>query len=336
MVRTIAITMLVVATGCARPTATAPAPAVTPLRPVSTYSIVARDPETGALGVAVQSHWFGVGSVVPWAEAGVGAVATQSFVEPAYGELGLAHMRAGRSAPEALKALVAGDPERAVRQVAMIDATGGVSAYTGRHCIDAAGHFVDEHGQFSVQANIMRDETVWPAMAEAYRTHDGDLADRLLAALDAAEAAGGDLRGRQSAALLIVTGEPTGQSWEDRTFDIRVPDHPQPLTELRRLVTLRRAYIHMNAGDVAMEAGDFALARSEYAAAERYAPHIVEIPFWHAVTLAATGDVEASLPIFRRVFAAEPHWAELVPRLPQSMILPDEPELVERILAQRP
>ncbi len=307
-----------------------------PHRPVATYSIVARDPQTGELGVAVQSHWFSVGSVVSWAEAGVGAVATQSFVDPAYGPLGLDLMRAGRSAPEALRSLLAGDDGREVRQVAMIDARGRVAVHTGERSIAAAGHVADEEAQFSVQANLMAAETVWPAMAKAYREATGDLADRLVAALEAAEEAGGDIRGRQSAALVVVAAESTGKPWADRIFDLRVEDHPEPVSELRRLVRLQRAYLHMNAGDVAMEEGDFALAGEEYAAAERFAPEIVEIPFWHAVTLAGSGRVEEALPIFKRVFAREPAWADLVVRLVPAGLLPNDPMVLRRIAEQAP
>jgi uncharacterized Ntn-hydrolase superfamily protein len=305
------------------------------LRPVATYSIVCRDPATGEIGVAVQSHWFSVGPIVPWAEAGVGAVATQSLVDPAYGPLGLDLMRAGRSAPAALASLVAGDDGRAVRQVAMIDAQGRVDTHTGPRCIAAAGQVVDGEHQFSVQANLMERDEVWPAMAEAYRAATGDLADRMLAALEAAESAGGDIRGRQSAALLIVAPESTGKPWVDRRFDLRIEDHPEPLRELRRLVRLQRAYLHMNAGDAAIEHGNFEEASREYAAAEELAPEIVEIPFWHAVTLAAGGKVEPSLPVFAEVFAREPIWADLVPRLVDAEILPDQPGLIERIQAQK-
>ena len=304
-------------------------------RPVATYSIVARDPETGEMGVAVQSHWFSVGSVVSWAEAGVGAVATQSLVDPAYGPLGLDLMRAGRAAPDALTGLLVSDAGRDVRQVAMIDAEGRVAAYTGEKCIAAAGQVVDEEHQFSVQANLMTDDTIWPAMAQAYRASDGDLADRLIAALEAAQSAGGDIRGRQSAALLIVAAESTGKPWVDRRFDLRIEDHPTPVAELKRLVRLQRAYLHMNAGDLAIEHDDFATASREYAAAEKLAPDIVEIPFWHAVTLAAGGRVDASLPIFRSVFAREPFWADLVPRLVRAEILPDDAELLKKIDAQK-
>jgi len=310
-------------------------PADIPRRPVATYSIVARDPKTGEMGVAVQSHWFSVGSVVSWAEAGVGAVATQSLVDPAYGPLGLELMRTGRTAPDALRSLLAGDDGRDVRQVAMIDAKGRVEAHTGPRCIADAGHVVDADNQFSVQANLMANDEVWPAMARAYRQSTGDLADRLVAALEAAQEIGGDIRGKQSAALLVVSATSTGRPWEDRRFDLRVEDHPQPVQELKRLVRLQRAYLHMNAGDAAIEHNDFPEASRQYAAAEKLAPQIVEIPFWHAVTLAASGQADEALPIFRRVFAREPFWADLVPRLVPSGILPNDPQLLERIEAQR-
>jgi uncharacterized Ntn-hydrolase superfamily protein len=301
------------------------------LRPVHTYSIVARDPTTGELGVAVQSHWFSVGPIVAWAEAGVGAIATQSFVDPSYGKNGLDLMRAGKSAPETLKELLAKDEGREVRQVAMIDAQGRVEAWTGKNDIQAAGHIVGTN--FSVQANLMLNDKVWPAMARAFESTRGDLADRMLAALDAAEAAGGDIRGRQSAALIVVTGKPTGQAWKDRTFDLRVDDSPQPLKELRRLVRLQRAYNHMNAGDLAVEKKDNEGALREYSAAERLVPDNAEMIFWHAVALVNMGRVDDSLPLFRRVFAMDRNWVTLTPRLPKSGLLPDDPKIIERIVS---
>lgn len=303
-------------------------------RPVHTYSIAARDPATGELGVAVQSHWFSVGPIVPWAEAGVGAVATQSLVDPAYGPLGLELMRAGKSAPEALRALVAGDSNAAVRQVAMVDAAGRVAAHTGERCIAFAGHRTGDG--FSAQANLMASDRVWPAMAEAYAAARGDLAERLLAALDAAEAAGGDIRGRQSAAILIVSGTPTGRPWVDRKLDLRVEDHPDPLGELRRLVVLGRAYARMNHGDELVAEEKFAEAMAEYGAAAEMAPGIVELPYWQAVTLASVGRVDEALPIFKRVFEHEPEWATLTPRLVPSKLLPDDPALLARILSVAP
>jgi len=303
-------------------------------RPVHTYSIVARDPATGQMGVAVQSHWFSVGSVVTWAQAGVGAVATQSLADPAYGPLGLNMMRHGKSAPDALRGLLASDQGREVRQVAMIDASGRVAVHTGGKCIAQAGDVLDEVNQFSVQANLMEKDTVWPAMADAYRNTSGDLADRMIAALEAAEREGGDIRGRQSAALLIVKGESSGKPWQDRLFDLRVEDHPDPVAELKRLVKIQRAYHHMNAGDVALEHGDFEQANREYALAAQFAPDIVEIPFWQAVTLTSSGNLEQAMPIFRSVFARESRWVEVVPRLAPSGLLPDDDEVIEKILDQ--
>src|SRR2546423_5407855 len=304
---------------------------ITPPRPVHTFSIVARDPATGELGVAVQSHWFSVGSIVPWAEAGVGAVATQSFVDPSYGKNGLDLMRAGTSAPDALKVLLAKDDGREVRQVAMIDAQGRVDAWTGKNDIQAAGHIVGKN--FSVQANLMLNDKVWPAMARALESTKGDLADRMLAALDAAQAVGGDIRGRQSAAIIVVTGKPTGQPWKDRIFDLRVDDSPEPLQELRRLVRLQRAYNHMNAGDLAVEKKDNEGALREYGAAERLVPDNAEMVYWHAVALVNMGRVDESLPLFRKVFAMDRNWITLTPRLPKSGLLPDDPKIIEKIVS---
>jgi uncharacterized Ntn-hydrolase superfamily protein len=305
-----------------------------PLRPVHTFSIVARDPDTGELGVAVQSHWFSVGPIVPWAEAGVGAVATQSFVDPSYGKNGLELMRAGKSAPDALKELLEKDEGREVRQVAMIDAQGHVNAWTGKNDIQAAGHIVGKN--FSVQANLMLNDKVWPAMARAFESAKGDLAERMLAALDAAQAVGGDIRGKQSAALIVVTGKPTGMAWKDRTFDLRVDDSANPLVELRRLVKLQRAYNHMNAGDLAVEKKDNEGALREYGAAEKLVPDNAEMIYWHAVALVNMGRVDESLPLFRRVFAMDKNWVTLTPRLPKSGLLPDDPKLIQRIVSVGP
>lgn len=299
-------------------------------RPVHTYSIVARDPATGELGVAVQSHWFCVGASVPWIEAGVGAVATQSFIDPSYGKLGLDLMRAGKSAPDALKALIAGDSASDVRQVAMIDSQGRVAAHTGAKDIQAAGHIVGTN--YSVQANLMLNDKVWPAMSKAFEGTNGDLAEKMLAALDAAQAVGGDIRGKQSAALIVVTGKPTGKSWADRTFDLRVDDSADPLKELRRLVTLQRAYNHMNAGDLAVEKNDNQGALREYGAASRLVPDNAEMVYWHAVALVNMGRVDESLPLFRKVFAMDRNWITLTPRLPQSGLLPNDPKIIDRIV----
>lgn len=302
-----------------------------PVRPVHTYSIVARDPATGEMGAAVQSHWFSVGSLVPWAEAGVGAVATQSFVEPSYGPLGLALMRAGKSAPEALAALLSADAGREVRQVGMVDARGSVATHTGKLCIPAAGGQAGK--DYVVQANLMEKTAVWPAMARAFEAAQGDLAERMLKALEAAEAEGGDIRGRQSAAILVVKAAASGRPWADRVFDLRVEDHPAPLVELRRLVHQQRAYSRMSAGDDCVAAKDWACAEREYGAAEAMVPDNAEMAFWHAVALASNGRLEPARPLFRKAFLADPRWRELVKRLPAVEQLPNDPKLLEAILA---
>lgn len=304
------------------------------VRPVHTYSIVARDTVTGEMGVAVQSHWFSVGSLVTWAEAGVGAVATQSFVDPAYGPLGLDLMRTGKTAEQALGALLATDPGKDVRQVAMIDAKGNVAAHTGSKCIQAAGHIVGKN--YSVQANLMLNDKIWPAMSKAYENAKGDLAGRMLAALEAAQSVGGDIRGKQSAAILVVKAQSTGRPWVDRVMELRIEDHEEPLKELRRLINVHRAYDHMNNGDLAVEHNDVDGALKEYSAAEAMFPNNLEMKFWHAVALVNVGRVQESLPMFKEIFAKDRNWAELVPRLPQSGTLKDNEDIVRMILTVAP
>ncbi len=304
---------------------------------VHTFSIVARDAATGEMGVAVQSHWFSVGSIVTWAEAGVGAIATQSFVDPAYGPRGLELMKSGLSAEQALAALLLVDEGRDVRQVAFVDTQGNVAAHTGARCIEAAGHHVGDG--YSVQANMMLNDKVVPAMAAAYESAEGDLADRLMAALVAAQSVGGDIRGKQSAAMLIVKPESTGRSWADRVLELRIEDAPDPITELERLLTVHRAYEHMNAGDVAVEHENLELAMTEYGAAAELLPGNVEVMYWAAVTLATSGSLDQAIPMFREVFAADPNWIELTRRLLKPGIIPDTPEgraLVEQIVALAP
>jgi uncharacterized Ntn-hydrolase superfamily protein len=329
------------------------------LRPVHTFSIVARDPATGEIGVAVQSHWFAVGQIVTWAEAGVGAVATQSFVDPSYGPLGLDLMRAGKSAPEALRGALNADPNRDVRQVAVIDAQGNVGVWTGAKDIQAAGHIAGGNvradvppisggmfsvgSDFSTEANLMSNDKVWPAMATAFQETKGDLADRMLAALDAAQAVGGDIRGRQSAALIVVEGKRQPAPWMGRIFDLRVDDAAEPLKELRRLVALQRAYNHMNAGDLATEHHDNEGALREYSTAEQIASstpgvlpsRLAEMIYWHAVALVNMKRVADALPLFKKAFAIQPGWAELTPRLPKAGLLPDDPALIQRIVGQK-
>ncbi|MEC8984115.1 MAG: DUF1028 domain-containing protein [Candidatus Neomarinimicrobiota bacterium] len=306
--------------------------AETPLRPISTYSIVALDAETGQLGVAVQSHWFSVGTVVPWAKAGVGAVATQSIAEPSYGPKGLALMEKGTPADEALQSLLAKDIGKNVRQVAMVDAQGNVGVHTGSRCISHASHLTGKN--YSVQANIMAKSTVPSAMVQAFESTTGDLAERMLAALDAAEAEGGDLRGRQSAAMLVVSGEPTGDPWTDRIVDLEVADHENPLIELRRLLRISQAYRHAQRGDEYMEKNEMDSALQEYSAATKLYPENPELPFWTAVTLAQTGELEKALLIFNDVFSRNGNLRELVPRIVQAGFLTVEQNVLQEILAQ--
>lgn len=297
-----------------------------------TYSIVARDPLNGEIGAAVQSHWFSTGSVVIWGEAGVGVVATQSMVKISYGPLGLELMRAGKTAGQALESLLASDEGRDLRQIAMVDTQGGVSAHIGLRCIPAAGHEIG--AGFSAQANMMLNDTVWPAMAKAYRTSEGSLTNRLLAALAAAQAAGGDIRGQQSAAILVVKGISSGRIGADRVVDLRVEDHPTPVTELKRLVEVHSAYELMNRGDEQLAQGDIESALASYSTAASLYPHNPEMPFWHAVTLAEIGRLEEALPIFSSVFAIEPNWRELVRRLLPVGLLKVDSAVLERILSQ--
>lgn len=304
-------------------------------RPKHTFSIVARDAKTGMLGVAVQSHWFSVGADVGWAEAGVGVVATQSFAEPAYGPKGLELMRQGKSASEALAELVAADQSEAVRQVAMVDAKGRVAVHSGKRCVDYAGHRTGVG--YSAQANLMLNDTVPEAMSGAFERARGHLTDRLMAALDAAQEAGGDIRGKQSASMLVVKAQGSGKPWADRAIDLRVDDHPEPLRELRRLLNVARSYERANAGDLAMERNDFETAMKEYRVAMKLAGNNVEIAFWSAMTLASKGRVDNALPMFRKVFAADKKWVQVLKRLPKvGTIISDDPadrKLMKRILS---
>lgn len=310
-------------------TGTAQAPPDPPRRPVTTYSIVARDSATGQLGVAVQSHWFSVGPVVAWARAGVGAVATQSFVEPSYGPLGLELMATGRTPEQALAGLLAADPHPEVRQVGIVDARGRTAVHTGERAIPEACQHAGPG--YSVQANLMHHPGVCEAMRRAYGNAEGDLAARLVAALHAAQGVGGDIRGKQSAALLVVAGTSSGRPWADRVFDLRVDDSPEPLAELDRLLGVARAYRHMDAGDAAVTEGDIETAVEQYRAAERLLPQRAEPLFWHAVNLVGAGRVEDALPLLAEAYGRRPALRELVSRLPAAGLLPDDPELIERL-----
>ncbi|MEO1515105.1 MAG: DUF1028 domain-containing protein [Bacteroidota bacterium] len=296
-----------------------------------TYSIVAIDPETGDMGVAVQSHWFSVGPLVAWGEAGVGVVATQSFVNPDLGPQGLALMKSGMSPQQALDQLLAADEGKAVRQVAFLNHEGKVAAHTGSNCIPAAGHQMGEG--YSVQANLMLNDKVWPAMSKAFEASKGQpLAERLVAALEAAEATGGDIRGKQSAALLVVRAEPTGKVWQDQLVDLRIEDHPTPIQEMKRLLKVHRAYEHMNKGDLAVEHNDIEGAMTEYKAASELFPENEEMKYWTAVTLVNAGRWEDAKPLFEEVFRRNANWHILTPRLRKVGLLTVEDDLLGKIL----
>jgi len=299
-------------------------------RPISTYSIVAFDKATGELGVAVQSHWFSVGSIVPWAKAGVGAVATQSIAKVEYGPHGLELMGKGLSASEALARLVAEDPGASVRQVGMVDAQGNVASHTGDKCIAEAGFRTGDY--YTVQANIMENNTVWDAMAEAYENTDGDLANRMMAAMEAAEKEGGDLRGKQSASILIVKGNPTPEPWNDIKMELRIEDHPEPIQELKRLINVHRAYEHANRGDHYLELGEMDNALREYEKSAEYYPENPELPFWTAVTLTTAGETDKAMIIFQDVFQQNPNLKKLIPRLIPSGFFPNDEELLKEVM----
>jgi uncharacterized Ntn-hydrolase superfamily protein len=279
--------------------------------------------------VAVQSHYFSVGSIVSWAEAGVGAVATQSVVEPAYGPRGLGQLRRGASAPDALRRLLGDDEQADVRQVAILDNHGRVAVHTGSRCIAEAGHRVADG--VSAQANMMERPTVPDAMLGAFRDADGELADRLLAALEAAEGEGGDIRGRQSAALLVVAGRATGEPMRDRPVDLRVEDHADPVAELRRLVALAATYHRIEVGDELAAAGNLDAALEEYARAHAEQPGNAEMAFWHGVTLAASGREQEARELLAQAYREREGWRELLRRLPASGLFPDDPQLIERL-----
>ena len=284
-----------------------------------TYSIVARDSVTGEMGVAVQSHWFSVGSLVIYGEAGVGVVATQSLVNPSYGPKGLALMKQGVLPQDALNQLLQADTGAMYRQVAFLNSKGEVASHTGDLCIAEAGHRNGKN--FSVQANMMLNNTVWDAMANAFETTKGTLSERILAAMKAAQAEKGDIRGKQSAAILIVKPETTGNSWEDTIMDLRIEDHENPIEELERLMGIHKAYNFMNLGDLAMEVGDSEKAESYYLKAQALFPDNLEMQFWYAINLINNKDVNQAKPILKRIYKADSNWKLLTERLVASKLL---------------
>lgn len=285
-----------------------------------TFSIVARDSVTGEMAVGVQSHWFSVGSSVSWGQNGVGVVATQSLIDKRYGYEGLRLMEAGKTSKEAFDQLFQADPASAYRQVAMIDAKGNVVSFTGKSCMDYASHITGP--DFSVQSNMMLTNTVCEAMAAAYRASSGKpLAERVMAALLAAQKAGGDIRGKQSAALLVVSGDKTLPPWNGKLVDLRVEDHPEPLKELQRLLKLNDAYEHMNKGDLATEKGDNETAMKEYGAAMKLFPENLEMQYWTAIMLANTHKTTQAAVMLQKIYKKDPNWRELTRRLPKAGLL---------------
>ncbi|MGZ5292046.1 MAG: DUF1028 domain-containing protein [Actinomycetota bacterium] len=294
-----------------------------------TYSIVAKDPATGDLGVAVQSHWFAAG-IVCWARAGVGAVATQATALIEHGPLALDLLEGGADATAALRARLEADADREVRQVAVLGREGAVATHTGASCIPEAGHRLGDG--FSCQANMMRRDTVWDAMALAFAASEGDLADRLLVALEAGEAEGGDVRGRQAARILVVRARATPRPWEDVLVDLRVDDHADPLPELRRLLGMQRAYDRLERAEELDLAGDAEGALRERRLAIDGTPGNPEAAFWTAVSLGAQGRLDEARPLVALAVAADPGWGVLLRRLADRGLVPLAPEAAEGLL----
>ncbi|MFX1391124.1 MAG: DUF1028 domain-containing protein [Promethearchaeota archaeon] len=297
-----------------------------------TYSIVARDPQTEELGVGVQSHWFSVGNVVSWGEAGIGVVATQSLVNKSFGLRGLDLLKKGKTPKEAIDILLSDDEGREVRQVSILDTQGRIATHTGIKCIKEAGHIIGKN--FSVQANMMISDQVWSAMAEAFeKNQDLSLPEKIVKCLEAAENAGGDIRGKQSAALLIVAGKTPENKWEDPTMDLRVEDHKEPLKEIKRLVKVWRAYEHMNNGDLAIEKGDMRKALNEYNAAMNKFPENLEMKYWTAISLANNEKIDESLVLFKEIFKKDRNWYLLTERLPEAELLNVKANDLKKILS---
>jgi uncharacterized Ntn-hydrolase superfamily protein len=294
-----------------------------------TFSIVARDPKTGEMAVAVQSHWFSVGSVVAWGEAGVGVVATQSFVNKSFGIRGLELLKQGKTPQEALDLLLGDDSGKEYRQVAIVDTQGRVASFTGKSCIADASNLSGDG--YSVQANMMLNNKVVPAMDKAWKENSNlPLAERMMAVVKAAQTAGGDIRGKQSAALLVVAATASKEPWNDRLIDLRVDDSKDPVAELERLLKVYRAYEHMNLGDLHVEKGEMEKAMEEYRAAMKMFPENLEMQYWTAITLATNKDIKQASSLLQKIYKQDPNWRELTRRLPAAGLLPvSENELKE-------
>ncbi len=297
-----------------------------------TFSIVARDSVTGEMGVAVQSHWFSVGTAVSWAEAGVGAVATQSFINKSFGLRGLALLKNGLTAQQAVDSLLKHDEAREVRQLAIVDNNGNIAVHTGKNCIAYASHI--KGIQFSVQANMMLGDKVPAAMAGDFEQNKNkSLPERMLLAWEAAQAVGGDIRGKQSAAIIVVPARSQGKPWDERTVDLRVDDSNEPIKEIRRLYNVSVAYEHMNKGDLATEKNDMITAMNEYNAAMKMFPENLEMQYWTAITLANNKQLNKAMPMLKKIFAKDKNWKELTKRLPAVNLLTVTADDLKKIMA---
>ena len=295
-----------------------------------TFSIVAFDPVSGDMGIAVQSHWFSVGNTVSWGEAGVGVIATQALVNFNYGNDGLKLLKEGKRSKEVMDILLKNDPGREMRQVAILDKFGNIAVNTGQTCVNAAGH---KKGLFySVQANFASDSTVWNKMSNAYEKHKGTMVEKMISALESAENAGGDVRGRQSASILVVRGKATGKPWLDRKIDLRVDDSDDPIGELKRLYKVHMAYQAFNHGNSALMKGNIDDADYYFNLASKLYPDNVEMTFWYAVELVNLGYLDKSIPYFKKIFDKEPSWKNVVlPKIVEAGILNVEPKILEKI-----
>ena len=296
-----------------------------------TFSIVARDSVIGEMGVAVQTHAFSVGTAVIWGEAGVGVIATQASTKIAFGPDGLKLLKEGKLPEEVVKILTEADSGRNNRQLGVLDMQGLTASYTGKKCIAFAGNIAEKN--FSVQANMMLNDKVIPAMAKAFKESKGALAERLILALEAGQNAGGDARGKQSAAILIVKPVASGRIWEDRYIDLRVDDNPEPIKELKRLLQVFRANEHASKGDEAIEKKDWTTAAKEYEIAQKLVPKDVEMKFWYAISLVNNGKKEEALPLFKTVFELNSNWILLIPRLRKVDVLTCNDETEKLILS---
>lgn len=297
-----------------------------------TFSILARDAETGDMAVGVQSHWFSVGTSVPWAKSGVGVVATQSFVDKRYGYEGIELLKKKHTPEEALNTLLEQDKNSAYRQVALLNTKGEIAVHTGEKCVAAAGHKVGDN--FVVQANMMLNDSVVERMYQAFALNSHlPLPERIIATMHAAQETGGDIRGKQSAALIVVAGEKPENPWDDRLIDLRVDDHQNPIEELGRLLNTHRAYEYMSEGDTAMENKDPEAALIAYEKSEKLLPNNLEMKFWKSVAIVNSGNVKKAVPLFERIFSIDKSWQNLLKRLPEAGLLEVEPEALKYLLS---